>query len=72
LAPRGLDYREAAAKFQKEWHISEPHRHFDFARHVKSHALVSVVNKGLCYNALEREHARKLVSDRCRAPLGSS
>ncbi|KAH7367254.1 WD40-repeat-containing domain protein [Plectosphaerella cucumerina] len=56
------NYREAAAKFQKEWHISEPHRHFDFARHVKSHALVSVVNKGLCYNALEREHARKLVA----------
>lgn len=60
-----VDYREAAAKFQKEWHVHEPHRHFDFARHVKSHSLVSVVNKGLCYHALEREHARKLVS----APL---
>ncbi|CRK30950.1 hypothetical protein BN1708_018597, partial [Verticillium longisporum] len=32
------NYRETAAKFQKEWH-AEPHRHFDFARHIKSHAL---------------------------------
>lgn len=55
------DYRETAAKFQKEWHIQQPHRHFDFANHVKSHALVSVINKGLCYHALEREHAKKLV-----------
>ncbi|EJT72059.1 hypothetical protein GGTG_11307 [Gaeumannomyces tritici R3-111a-1] len=49
------NYRETAAKFQKEWHVREPHRHFDFAQHVKSHALVSVVNNGLLYNALERE-----------------
>ncbi|EEY19294.1 conserved hypothetical protein [Verticillium alfalfae VaMs.102] len=55
------NYRETAAKFQKEWH-AEPHRHFDFARHIKSHALVSVVNKGLCYHALEREHVRKSTS----------
>ncbi|KAK1475082.1 LisH protein [Colletotrichum cuscutae] len=55
------NYRETAAKFQKEWHIQQPHRHFDFANHVKSHALVSVINKGLCYHALEREHAKKLV-----------
>ncbi|KAL2759432.1 hypothetical protein ACRALDRAFT_1091549 [Sodiomyces alcalophilus JCM 7366] len=53
------NYRETAAKFQKEWHIQEPHRHFDFARHIKSHALVSVINKGLCYHALEREYAQK-------------
>ncbi|KAK1986271.1 lish protein [Colletotrichum cereale] len=55
------DYRETAAKFQKEWHIQQPHRHFEFANHVKSHALVSIINKGLCYHALEREHAKKSV-----------
>ncbi|UNI20106.1 hypothetical protein JDV02_006229 [Purpureocillium takamizusanense] len=49
------NYRETAAKFQKEWHVKEPHRDFDFARHVKGHALVSVVNRGLLYYALERD-----------------
>lgn len=34
----------------------------EFAPHVKGHALVSVVNRGLIYNALEREQARKGVS----------
>ncbi|OLN92035.1 F-box-like/WD repeat-containing protein TBL1XR1 [Colletotrichum chlorophyti] len=62
------DYRETAAKFQKEWHIQQPHRHFGFANHVKSHALVSVINKGLCYHALEREHAKKLVPPGAAAP----
>jgi transducin (beta)-like 1 len=52
------DYRETAAKFQKEWHVQEPHRHFEFAPHVKSHALVSVVNRGLLYYAIERERAK--------------
>ncbi|PTB43445.1 hypothetical protein M441DRAFT_67190 [Trichoderma asperellum CBS 433.97] len=52
------NYRETAAKFQKEWHVKEPQRDFDFARHVKGRALVSVVNSGLIYYALEREHAR--------------
>lgn len=56
-----LDYRETAAKFQKEWHVKEPQRDFDFARHVKGRALVSVVNSGLIYYALEREHARHQV-----------
>ena len=51
------DYRETALKFQKEWHVEEPHRQLDFARHVKSHALVNVINKGLLYNSLEREFA---------------
>jgi hypothetical protein len=51
------DYRETAAKFQKEWHVKEPHRDFSFAPHVKGHALVSVVNRGLIYYALEREYA---------------
>ncbi|PFH62069.1 hypothetical protein XA68_15277 [Ophiocordyceps unilateralis] len=51
------NYRETAAKFQKEWHVREPHRDFDFARYVKGHALVSVVNRGLLYYALERDYA---------------
>lgn len=55
------DYRETAAKFQKEWHVREPHRQFDFAPHVKSHALVSVLNRGLSYYALEREYANRQV-----------
>lgn len=55
------DYRETAAKFQKEWHIKEPHRHFEFAPHVKSHALVSVINRGLIYHSLERQYAQKQV-----------
>ncbi|UKZ80476.1 hypothetical protein TrVFT333_008237 [Trichoderma virens FT-333] len=53
------NYRETAAKFQKEWHVKEPQRDFDFARHVKGRALVSVVNSGLIYYALEREHSRR-------------
>lgn len=51
------NYRETAAKLQKEWHIKAPHRDFEFARHVKGHALVNVINRGLLYNGLEREHA---------------
>ncbi|POR38992.1 F-box-like/WD repeat-containing protein TBL1X [Tolypocladium paradoxum] len=51
------NYRETAAKFQKEWHVKEPHRDLEFARHVKGHALVSVVNRGLLYYALERDCA---------------
>ncbi|KAJ4271677.1 hypothetical protein NW762_000382 [Fusarium torreyae] len=54
------NYRETAAKFQKEWHVKQPHRDFAFARHVKSHALVSVINRGLLYYALERDYAQKL------------
>lgn len=57
------DYRETAAKFQKEWHVKEPHRDLPFARHVKGHALVSIINRGLVYQALEREYARSQVSD---------
>lgn len=52
------NYRETAVKFQKEWHVQEPHRQLDFAQHVKSHALVNVINKGLLYNSLEREHVQ--------------
>lgn len=56
-----LDYRETAAKFQKEWHVKEPHRDLPFACHVKGHALVSVINRGLIYYALERDCVRKQV-----------
>ncbi|KAF7555844.1 hypothetical protein G7046_g6460 [Stylonectria norvegica] len=58
LSPPLAHYREAAAKLQKEWHVKQPHREFAFARHVKSHALVSVINRGMLYYSLEREHAR--------------
>ncbi|KAI0392536.1 WD40 repeat-like protein [Xylariaceae sp. FL0594] len=50
------NYRETAVKFQKEWHVREPHRQLDFAPYVKSHALVNVLNKGLLYHSLEREY----------------
>ncbi|KAM0424002.1 hypothetical protein ACHAPD_002485 [Fusarium lateritium] len=63
------NYRETAAKFQKEWHVKQPHREFAFARHVKSHALVSVINRGLQYYALEREHAQKLMYPHHRVKL---
>ncbi|GAB0138635.1 hypothetical protein EsDP_00006861 [Epichloe bromicola] len=53
------NYRETAAKFQKEWHVREPHRDFAFAPHVKGRALISVVNRGLLYYALERDFALK-------------
>ncbi|KAI0198756.1 WD40 repeat-like protein [Astrocystis sublimbata] len=52
------NYRETAVKFQKEWHVQEPHRQLEFAPYVKSHALVNVLNKGLLYHSLEREHAQ--------------
>ncbi|KAI6353175.1 hypothetical protein MCOR25_009126 [Pyricularia grisea] len=55
------NYRETAAKFQKEWRVKEPHRQFDFAPHVQNHALVSIVNRGLVYCALEREFAESQV-----------
>ncbi|KAJ1299913.1 hypothetical protein OPQ81_005354 [Rhizoctonia solani] len=48
------DYRETAAKLQKEWRVQAPHRHFDFAPHVKNYALVDALNKGLIYQGLER------------------
>lgn len=65
-----LDYRETAAKFQKEWHIQAPHRHFDFAPHVKNYALVSVLNKGLVYEDVERQYAESQV--RSRSQFGAA
>ncbi|KAG6055844.1 hypothetical protein E4U17_002690 [Claviceps sp. LM77 group G4] len=56
------NYRETAAKFQKEWHVKEPHRDLPFAPHVQGRALVSVVNNGLLYHGLKREFALKKLS----------
>lgn len=55
------DFRETAAKFQKEWRVEAPHRHFEFASHVKNYSLVSVLNKGLIYHGLERDYAQQRV-----------
>ncbi|KAM7209495.1 lish protein [Naviculisporaceae sp. PSN 640] len=52
------NYRETAAKFQKEWRIQAPHKQFDFAPHVNVYALVSLLNKGLIYESYERQHAK--------------
>ncbi|KAK4209587.1 lish protein [Rhypophila decipiens] len=51
------NYRETAAKLQKEWRIQAPHKHFDFAQHVNVYALVSLLNKGLIYEEYERRHS---------------
>ncbi|KAM5382176.1 hypothetical protein ACJA88_003971 [Fusarium oxysporum] len=69
---KAVYYRETAAKFQKEWHVKQPHREFAFAPHVKSHALVSVINRGLVYHALEREHLRKLLPQDAAAEAADS
>ncbi|KAF5638821.1 nuclear receptor co-repressor HDAC3 complex subunit TBLR1 [Fusarium tjaetaba] len=69
---KAVYYRETAAKFQKEWHVKQPHREFAFAPHVKSHALVSVINRGLVYHALEREHLRKLLPQDAAADAADS
>lgn len=50
------NYRETAAKFQKEWHIEEPQRKFDFAPYVKTNSLVDVVNLGLHYYDIKRQY----------------
>lgn len=55
------DYRETAAKLQKEWRVHQPHRHFDFAPHVNTYALVSLLNKGLIYEDYQRQFAAQKV-----------
>ncbi len=50
-------YQETALRLQKEWNLENPQQ-LPFAPHVTNHALVSVLNKGLLYNACERESAR--------------
>lgn len=49
-----LDYRETAARLQKEWNVPDPQQ-LPFATHVTHHALVAVLNRGLLYNVQERE-----------------
>lgn len=56
------NYRETAAKLQKEWRVREPHRECEFASHVKSQALVKLINRGLLYSALERQLAQPELS----------
>ncbi|KAL2171609.1 hypothetical protein VTG60DRAFT_2177 [Thermothelomyces hinnuleus] len=51
------NYRETAAKLQKEWRVHQPHRQFDFAAHVNTYALVSLLNKGLIYEDYQRKFA---------------
>ncbi|KAK4101042.1 WD40 repeat-like protein [Parathielavia hyrcaniae] len=51
------DYRETAAKLQKEWRVHQPHRQFDFASHVNTYALVSLLNKGLIFEDYQRQFA---------------
>ncbi|OWP06147.1 hypothetical protein B2J93_8530 [Marssonina coronariae] len=48
------DYSETAVRLQKEWDIRDP-QELPFAPHVKNHALVAVLNRGLLYNVQERE-----------------
>lgn len=51
------DYRETAAKLQKEWRVHQPQRQLDFAPHVNPYALVSLLNKGLIYEDYQRQFA---------------
>lgn len=55
---RELGYDEAALKLQKEWRLEvdghDP-ANLPFARHVKHHALITLLQKGLVSQAYERE-----------------
>lgn len=51
-----LDYCETAIRLQKEWNMEDPRR-LPFAPYVPSHALVSILNRGLIYNMHERRFA---------------
>lgn len=52
--------------------MAEPHKNFDFAHHVKSHALVQLINKGLIYGELERQYAEsrqvRMAAQACTTP----
>lgn len=37
--------------------MHQPHRQFDFAAHVNTYALVSLLNKGLIYEDYQRKFA---------------
>lgn len=51
-----LGYQDAARHLQKEWDVQP--QSLDFAPHVGKHALVTVLNKGLLYQASAREAQR--------------
>ena len=50
-------YEGAARHLSKEWDVQQPDL-LPFAPHVGKHALVSVLNKGLLYDAYNREASR--------------
>lgn len=50
-------YEGAARHLSKEWDVKQPEL-LPFAPHVGKHALVSVLNKGLLYDAYNREASR--------------
>ncbi|RKF55466.1 F-box-like/WD repeat-containing protein TBL1Y [Erysiphe neolycopersici] len=54
-----LDYFETAVRLQKEWNIKDP-QELPFAPHVRPHALVSILNRGLIYNMHERIFATQV------------
>jgi hypothetical protein len=54
LTRSALDFPETALSLQREWKTEEP-QHLDFAPHVKHHALVSVLQRGLLYHDIERQ-----------------
>lgn len=47
-----IGYGEAAVKLQRDW-ISDP-QGLPFAQHIKTHALVVLVQKGLQYHEIEQ------------------
>ncbi|RDW82073.1 hypothetical protein BP6252_03185 [Coleophoma cylindrospora] len=49
-------YEETAVRLQKEWNCQDPQT-LPFAPHVTNRALVSILNRGLLYNAVERDTA---------------
>ncbi|KAK0626015.1 WD40-repeat-containing domain protein [Immersiella caudata] len=50
------NYRETAAKLQKEWRVNAPHRDFEFAPNVHTYALVTLLNKGLIFEDYQRKY----------------
>ncbi|TQS35622.1 hypothetical protein Golomagni_03953 [Golovinomyces magnicellulatus] len=57
-----IDYCETAIRLQKEWNMEDPRR-LAFAPYVPSHALVSILNRGLIYNMYERGFAMQEQQD---------
>ncbi|KAG4026076.1 hypothetical protein MFRU_045g00210 [Monilinia fructicola] len=51
-------YEDTACHLSKEWDIKQPDEELPFATHVGKHALVSVLNNGLLFDAYKREASR--------------